>query len=271
MSQYQGPIRRIDTAKSHYYVDANRQRVPGVTTLLNGVPKPKLIDWAGNATAAYAIDNWDELSGLSPSKRLERLKKGRYEESDKAKDRGTEVHELAAHLAQGESVDIPELIAGHVGSYVQFLDEFDPEPKLIEVTVSNLKYGYAGTLDSVFYFPTLDKTLLCDIKTNKTGIFGETALQLAGYRYAEVYIDEAGAEQPMPEVDGCAAIHVTPNGYYLVPVTAGQAEFRQLLYAAEMYRFEKNSRELVGKPLTPPTQLTRRRLEIVHDIEGVPA
>jgi hypothetical protein len=54
--------------------------------------------------------------------------------------------------------------------------------------------------------------LLIDLKTNRSGIFGETALQLAGYRHADTYLDEDGNEQPMLEVDGCAAVHITADG-----------------------------------------------------------
>jgi hypothetical protein len=52
VSRYTAPIRRVDTAKGHYYRDATGQRVPGVTTIIgDGVPKPALINWAANAAA----------------------------------------------------------------------------------------------------------------------------------------------------------------------------------------------------------------------------
>lgn len=264
MSPYKGPIRRVDTAKGHHYVDANKQRVPGVTTILSGgLPKPALINWAANSTAEYAVDHWDELRDLDPSKRLKKLQGARYEERDAAANRGTEVHELAEKLARGEEIVVPDPIAGHIESYVQFLDEFQPVVVLLEATVFSHRHGYAGTLDAVFEFPTLGQTLLCDIKTNRSGIFGETAAQLAGYRYADTYTDQDGAEQPMVEVDGCAAIHVRADGYSLVPVTAGPQQHRDLLYAAQVKRFVDESRDLVGDPLVPPTRLKRRRLEIL--------
>ena len=49
---------------------------------------------------------------------------------------------------------------------------------------------------------------LLDLKTSRSGVYGETALQLAGYRFAEVYVDSGGVEQPMPEVDRCAVVWV---------------------------------------------------------------
>jgi hypothetical protein len=86
---------------------------------------------------------------------------------------------------------------------------------------------------------------------------------LAGYRYADVYVDSDGNEQPMIAVDGCAAIHVRSDGYSLIPVTAGPQQHRDLLYAAQVKRFVDESRDLVGDPITPPTRLRRRRIETV--------
>lgn len=259
--------RRVDTARGHHYVDANNLRVPGVTTILSGgLPKPALINWAATATAEYAVDHWDELLKLDPSKRLKKLQGARYEERDTAANRGTEVHAVAERLARGEEVDVPDTIAGHVEAYVQFLDEFQPVPVLLEATVFSHRHGYAGTLDAIFEIPALGQTLLCDIKTNRSGIFGETAAQLAGYRYADVYVDDTG-EHPMIEVDGCAAIHVRADGYSLIPVTAGRQQHRALLYAAQVKRFVDESRDLVGDPITPPTRMQRRRLETVRVFE----
>lgn len=264
---YKAPIRRKETAKGHYYVDADNQRVPGVTTILSGgLPKPALINWAANSTAEYAVDHWAELGDLSPSQRLKKLQGARYEEKDRAAKRGTEVHNLGEQLARGEEVEVPEELVGHVESYVQFLDEFQVQPVLIEVTVMSHQYGYAGTLDLIADFPTLGKRLLCDLKTNRSGIFGETALQLAGYRYADTYVDESGAEVPMVEVDGCAAIHVRADGADLIPVTAEERQLRQLRYAQQIAEFDKSSRDLVGAPVPPPSTVVRRRLEIVSEV-----
>lgn len=268
MSGYVGPIQRVETAGGHHYVDASKRRVPGVTAILSGgIPKPALINWAGNATAGYAVDHWDELSALPTSERMKKLEGGRYEVRDAAANRGTEVHALAERLARGEEIEVPDPIAGHVESYVNFLDEFQVQPVVIEGVLFSHKHGYAGTLDLIADFPTLGKRLLVDLKTNRTGIFGETALQLAGYRYADTYLDENGAEQPMLEVDDCAAVHVRADGFDLIPVIAGRTQHRDLLYAQQIKRFSDESRDLVGSPIPPPSRVHRRRLEIVRALE----
>lgn len=271
MSAFVGPIRRVDTAKSHHYVDANGRRVPGVTTVLGGgLPKPALINWAGNATAEYAVDNWAALSELSPSARLKKLQGARYEDRDAAANRGTEVHALGERLLKGEEVDVPDELAGHVESYVHFLDEYEVQPVLVETTVYSIKHGYAGTLDSVLDFPNGLKgfsqsspRILADVKTNRSGVFGDVAYQLAPYRYSEFILGDDDSERPMIPVDGCAVIHVRADGFDLVPITAGPAQYRQFLYIAEVHRAAEESRDLVGAPVPIPSRVQRRRLEIV--------
>jgi nucleoid-associated protein YgaU len=252
-SSYQGPIRRINRGRGHSYVDANGAKVPGVTTILNGgVPKPALINWAANTTIAYAVDHWDELGGLSVSARIKRLEKARFSDRDAAANRGTQVHKLAEKLIAGTEVDVPEELAGHVESYVKFLDDWGVQPVLTEAVVMSHSYGWAGTLDVIGDFPTLGERLLYDVKTSRSGVWGETAWQLAGYRYADTYLDSAGEEQEMLPVDGCAVVHVRADGYSFIPMTVGTRQLRELRYINEVARACEVSRDYVGQELLPP-------------------
>ena len=260
---YTSPIRRKDTAKGHYYVDAEQRRVPGVTTIQDGgLPKKALINWAGNTTAAYAIDHWDELAALSPAARLKRLQGCRYEEKDAAAKRGTEVHYYAERLVQGKAVKVPEELVGHVESYVRFLDEWQVQPVLVEFSVASPKYGYAGSGDLIADLAAPDDgeaaRWLLDIKTTRSGIFGETALQLAAYRYAEHLVDTTGVVGPLPEVQRTGAVWVRADGYSLHPVAAGPDEHRAFLYVQQVADFDKDSRDLIGPEMRPPTISTYR-------------
>lgn len=250
------PIRRIDTAKGHYYKDGAGHRIPGVTTIINdGVPKPALINWAASSTAEYAVDKWERLAELEPSARLKELQGARYSVSDKAKKRGTEVHRYAEHLVKGEEVKgIPDELRGHVEAYVRFLDKFEVDPILVEATIVSYRYGYAGTLDLVAEVTCEDgqrRRLLLDVKTNEKGIFGETPLQLAAYRYAEFYLDQDGQERPMIEVVGCGAILVNSEQAQLVPCTADERVMKSFRIAAAMRDIVNSSRDLVGAPVEP--------------------
>lgn len=242
---------RINRGRGHHYLLDGR-KVPGVTTIIsNGLPKPALINWAANVTADYAVDHWDELSTEGPAKRLALLKKARYDDRDQAANRGTQVHGLAEKLIQGEEVEVPDPLAGHVESYMRFLDDWNPQHVLVEGVVFNRRQRYAGTLDLVADIPGLGRGLW-DVKTNRSGPFGEVALQLAAYRYAEFYIDDDLTEHPMPEVEHCGVIWVRADGYELVPVTAGEAQFRSFLYVAQCAQFADTARDLIGEALTPP-------------------
>lgn len=256
MTTYIPPIRRVQTAKGHYYKDANGQRIPGVTTIIGGgVPKPALINWAANATAEYAVDKWDELTELAPSARLKTLQGARYETTDKAKKRGTEVHRYGERLVKGEAVKgIPDELRGHCEAYVGFLDQFEVEPVLVEATIVSYKYGYAGTLDLVADLTDTDGNRarwLLDIKTSEKGIFGETALQLAAYRFAEKFIGDDGSEQDMIPVDRTGAVLVNSDGAQLIPTVSTIDQLKTFWYSGQVRAFVDTSRDLVGGPLQP--------------------
>lgn len=268
MSRFVAPVQRKQAGRNHYYVDGNDTKMPGVTTILgDGVPKKALVEWAGNATADYALDHWDELSEMAVATRLKTLRRCRYIDRDAAARRGTEVHTLAEQLVSGDPITVPDELRGHCESYVRFLDDFEVDPVLVEAVVASYRYGYAGTLDLI-----ADLTIgghvvrwLLDIKTNRSGVYGETALQLAAYRYADVYGCGA-AETPMPEVTATGVVHVRADGYDLVPVTAGPDQHLTFRYVQQIAAFTKQSTELLGEPIPPPdTAATTPRPHRVDD------
>jgi hypothetical protein len=257
MGSFVEPIRRIDTAKGHHYKDGAGQKVPGVTTIIGGgLPKPALLDWAANATAEYAVDRWDELSGLPPAKLLKQLKGARYEDRDAAARRGTEVHRAAEQLMAGETVQVPDAIAGHVEAYVRFMDDFNVRPLHVEFGCISYRWGYAGTADLCARLTIPGKgraTFLIDLKTTRSGIFGDIALQLAAYRHAERWLMPGNKEVTPVKVDYCAGLHIRGDGYDLIPVEAEEQQHKQFLYVKQVKGFVDGSRDLVGAPIIPPT------------------
>lgn len=266
-------IVRRDNGRNHWYTDTDTgDRIPGVTTILsNGLPKKALINWAGNATAEYTLDHWDELAELAPSARLKKIQGGRYESRDEAANRGTQVHAMGERLINGESVTVPDLLRPYVDSYVRFLDEFQLRARHVEALVYSETHRYVGTLD-IFgdillpdmpeydHLPRDEDGFVCncliDAKTNRSGIFGETALQLAGYRFAEFMQPDPkdpDTAEPMPEVTWTGALWIRPDGYSLIPITADEEQHRAFLYAQQVGQWDKTSRELVGSPIEPPT------------------
>ena len=249
------PTRRSNRGRGHSYL-LDGEPVDGVTTILDGgIPKPALINWAATTTAGYAVDHWDELAAESPSTRLRRLEKARWESSGAAAARGTDVHNLAMLLASGEEVTVPEPLEGHDDAYLQFVADRHPRELLVEVPVFNRTLHYAGTLDLIAELCDGNNWLL-DWKTSKSGIFPETAVQLAAYRHAEFYLDAQGSEQPLPAVDFCGAVWLRADGYDLHPVDAGERTFRLFRYAQQVARFSSTPRgEYVHDAITPPARV----------------
>lgn len=268
-------IKRVNRGRNHWYVDEDtNSKVNGVTTIIGkGIPKPALINWAGNVTAEYAVDNWDELSAMGPATRLKTIQKARNAVRDTAAVRGTRLHGLAEPLSLGKQVNVPAELADLVNAYVQFLDDFDVEPVYLEAVVYSETNRHVGTLDLIadLALPDLPEfdglarnddgyvRCLLDIKTGK-GIYGETGVQLAGYRYSEWLLTEDADGKPkpvlMPQVAWTGAVHVTADGYELLPVEAGPEQYEVFLHAQRIAEFTETSRDLVGEPVPAPYRET---------------
>ena len=263
--------RRVHGTGHTYRLTATGEKLTGVTTHLhNGVPKPALQKWAAQATIDYLVDHWDELAAMPISERIRVLQKARYEDRDSAARKGTKIHKLAQKLIAGERVAIPEGLEGYVSAYVSFLDEFDVVPELVEATIFHRKSKLVGTLDVIGSLidpedPEPDFTLrarqmwLYDIKSSRSGIFGETALQMAPYRWADCWIDDEGVEHDMPQVDRVGAVHVRANGTYeLIELDVDEQRMRDYRYVQEVARIVEESRYWVGEAIEPPRESTFR-------------
>jgi len=250
---YEEPVKRVDGftrngKQTHWYEDATGKRIPGVTTLIgDGLPKPALVGWGIKSVAEFAVDNWDDLHDLPPTDQLKRLKGAPYADRDKAARRGTEVHALAEELAWGRPVDVPPELEGHVRSYLDFLDTWEPTPVVTESVVYEPgAAGYAGSLDMIA--DVAGERWLLDVKTTRSGVYGDTAFQLAAYRYASRMLTADGAVD-MIGVDRCGVIHVTATGYALVPVKADLEVYDQFLSIREVAIAGKSARGYVGQPM----------------------
>jgi hypothetical protein len=221
----------------------------------NGVPKPALTAWAARMTAAFAWEKRETLLELEQDEAIDFLKGAPYRDRDRAARRGTEVHRLAEQLINDAEVDVPEDLAGHVDSYLRFLDDWKPEPLHVELVVGHRTHRWMGTLDLIADLADGSRWLL-DIKTTRSGVFGETALQLAAYRHAEFYVDDNGHEQPMPDVERCGVIWVRADGYDLVPVTADAAVYSYFRAAQYVATFSTEMSKVVIGDALYPTEVT---------------
>ena len=247
------PTRRIDRGRGHSYL-LDGEPVDGVTTIISdGIPKPALVNWAANEAAGYAVDHWDELAAEpSPTKRLRTIERSWRGGAKAAAARGTDIHQLAQRLAAGEEVAVPEAQQGHVDAYLQFAEDWQPAEIIVEAPVFHRRLRYAGTLDLIADLADGYRYLL-DWKTTASGIWPETAIQLAAYRNAEFWLDPDGREHPMPPVDFCAAVHLRADGYDLHRLDASEHAFKIFQWARQVALFAKAPRERwVEEAATPP-------------------
>jgi len=252
--------RRIDRGRNHEYV-LDGVKCDGVTTLLNaGIPKPALVGWAARSVAEFVAGHRHVLTELTDDELVDLAKGVPYRDRDQAANRGTEVHRLAAELAVGRDVEVPGELVGHVDADLDFVKRWQPEIELVEATVINRRHRYMGTLDLVCHLPGLGRTLV-DLKTNRTGPFGEVALQLVAYGRAETYLEENGGdliERPMPAIDSYAVLWLTGDSWELYRYDVGEREWRTFLFVAEVARWlDQRAKVVRGEPLArPPAALT---------------
>ncbi len=227
--------------KAHRY-RLDGKAVPGVTTILGVLDKPALPKWAAGAVAEYVADHPDGVEHLRTMGRgpmVSALKGIPWQARDEAANRGTEVHGYAAAIVKGGEVDVPELLVGHVESYLSFLDDYGIRPVLVEQAVASRTHWYAGTLDLVADSKRHPRAIY-DLKTSRSGIYAQTAFQNAAYGMADFYgLD--GDEHPMSEIgiEASFGVHLRADGYDVHPLPYSpsiHAEFVTIRAAYEIHK-----------------------------------
>lgn len=233
-----------------YWLDG--KRAPNVTTIMRGgIPIPSLVDWSARVTAEWVVDHQEELPALFTGGRAPAVKflEGIHDEvRNSAGVKGTLIHRLAEQVVHDEPTPIPAEVKGHVEGYVRFLDAFQPEPILTERPVASRTQRYAGRFDVVATICGV--TWLLDNKTS-THVYGDTAVQCAAYARAEVFLDEEGLEQPMPDIERIGVVHIGPMGTELYDLGDIDAAYAEFVAARATYEGSKRRRRLIGDPLTP--------------------
>lgn len=252
-----GPAKR-KRAGSGWSYTLGGEPVDSVSRIVDAVAKPGLVGWAAKTVAGYAVDHWNDLELLTPSKRLEELKGAAWADRDAAAGRGSDIHALAHQLALGETVEVPDPLRGHVDAYLAFVDAYDVHELAVETACvyrgASLATSYAGTFDALVTCGASAPVGLVDWKTGASGIWPETALQLAGYAHAQTMLVDGGPEErPMPDVDFAWAVWLRADGYDVVPVDISDQTWLYFRYAQQLKRFADTERAaFVHDALTPP-------------------
>lgn len=250
-------VKRVDLPKGGHYYLIDGKRAVGVTTGLNGIPKDALKYWAAGEVATYVVDNIHDVKrmldsgGRGPT--LYFLKEVPFQKREDAAVRGTEVHAIAEKYIKGDDVEVPEHLLPYVEGYAAYIEDFQPTSVHEELVIGSRAHLYAGTLDSIQDIPGIGRAQV-DYKTGN-GIYGNHALQVAAYRYAEFYLDADGNEQPMIPVERTFVLHIKPGDYELIDVAADEVAFKKFLVALANYRENVQSKKLdalILGPVQPP-------------------
>ncbi len=264
-----GPRNATTTARGRSYRWRD-ETFDSVTTIIGGgIPKPALKAWGERLVAETAVAKHAIWSEMTEDEAIDWLKRSPWRETEKAAVQGSDIHAWAEAHILGEQPKKPtEKMEPYLAGFRRFLADWEPHYEMTEATVYNRRWGYAGTCDFIARIHGLPghdgaALVLGDYKTGK-GVYGEVALQLAAYRNAEFVGLKDGSEQPMPQVDACVCLHLTPAGYQLLPVDTGPEVFRYFCYAQQVRLFvEEVSKEVIDPPAV-------RRWETV-DRPGAPA
>jgi hypothetical protein len=165
----------FDEGSHTYYLDG--KPLTGVTTVLQCIAKPALIQWAANMCADYIKENY---SGELTDELLKEARTAHRKKKEDAGQKGTDVHSLVENwIKTGVSPEEPNK---QFQNFVNWAQENKVKFLTSEQRVYSKKHWYAGTLD--FICEIDGKKYIGDLKTS-SGIYGrEYFFQCAGYRQA---------------------------------------------------------------------------------------
>lgn len=180
-----GKVLAFDAAK-HMYT-WNDQPVPGVTTILQCIAKPMLIQWAAGMASDYWLakmkEHQDGLDAQAIKVIHQEAKTAHRKKAQAAADIGTNVHDYAECFFKNKT--LPPLMTDQakrgVDAFHKWLAAHNVKIKDSERRVFSQMYYYAGTCD--FTAEIDGENGVGDIKTS-SGIYPEMRMQTAAYQNA---------------------------------------------------------------------------------------
>lgn len=181
-------IEFVSEKRQHLYRRKSDQMpVPGVTSILQVISKPALIQWAANMASAHWLEQVAQRNGVLLTAEAETIDKeaklAHRTFSKAAADIGTEVHKYAECKLKGLPVPelkTPQAIKG-AEAFDRWRDDHDVQVGATERICFSQKYWYCGTCDFVGRID--GESCIADFKTS-SGIWPEMRFQLAAYQQA---------------------------------------------------------------------------------------
>lgn len=272
----QPKISTIKRGGSRLYVHPDSaEKVPGVTSILNMLPKGFLKFWASKSVAEFAVANLGPVVTLvaagEHSAAVDMLKRSPDRDTAQAAAAGTEVHDLFERMAKGEEVGrIHPDLTPYVGIFKGFEEQFKPEFLYLEETVWSETHGYAGSFDFMAKVTDPDPepdgpervTVIGDWKTTRSGVHEEVALQMTAYKNADYIILPDGSTVDIPELDGGIVVHARPEGGQVVPARIDDDLFEFFLALRKIWEYDRDvSKTVLGRsiPIESIVEQTGRR------------
>lgn len=256
-----------------YKNNITKTEVPGVSSIVDMMPKGALTPWASRLAAEYAVANRNEIDELLTQPNgekvaIEKIKNASHRYAQSKARQGTDVHHYTETIARAiqngtkpRAEGMPEGITPYLKNYVRFLREFDVEPVMLESVVWDEKVGYAGRLDMACRLKSIsDDLVIVDTKSGASGVWDSVSLQQTAYRYAEFYWDEEeDVLKPMPEIVGAYALWLRPEGFALIPVDTTEVEWEQFQRLRGSLEWKQTRGKKVIKPAINVTPIRRQR------------
>lgn len=170
--------------ETHRYTlekDGETRVLPSVTRVLSTLSKPKVTAWAVDTLVQHVVDNY--YPGMSTEEMILLLQEAQQkpgQESQKATDTGSEVHDWIEGFLQGvpRGTPVDPQAKRAVEAFLEWWHAEKRDFLLSEEIVAHPPLGYAGKVDLVLR----DGTLV-DFKTSKA-LYPEYRLQLGAYALA---------------------------------------------------------------------------------------
>lgn len=266
-------LRTVNRGGARYYLHPEtKEKAVGVTSVLNMLPKEFLKFWAAKVVAEEAFDRFGILSSYVVAGEREEavkwLKTAHQRNTGAAAMKGTEIHEMIEAVIDEGGIPkrLPKANVPYARGFLEFLEQ--TEATVIEQEVSVwAEEGYSGTFDlslsvpeSAFaatgvpsWYEGADVPIIGDLKTTRSGVHAEVAMQLAAYANARdrLLVGDQGETviEPNPTYQKVGlVIHLRPDAWRLVPVDIGDEVFETFLSLLPVFQWEKQLKDDVVLP-----------------------
>jgi hypothetical protein len=257
-----GPALARDRSGRRYMIpdpppDGDPIECPSVTTILNNIAKPALVNWSALEVAKYAYAQREVWHQLEEQAAVDLLKRAPYRDSRKKMNVGSAVHiAIDAHLKAGtqaateQAPEIDDLdLLPYIAGALRFLDDHVHQVIRSEVTIVNLTYRYAGTVD--LWAKLSDGRIApVDWKTGKR-LYPEHGLQVCAYANGEFAVNQDGTRHRLAPADLGIVVHLDGEGGYTAqPVETTPQLFKSFVALRTLQKYRDTLEDTVlGEPL----------------------